>query len=176
MGLSFVIAAGLRQRSKSQVRVLRDLLPHFTVSDSKLLQPGGPDDRIYIRKERGGPVIPPGRWVFFSLLPITRRATVEIREPASTRVIRTDLVAPIVFPITFYKDRLGNTVSNSNSFVACVSVSAKSPLPYRCRGNVFTETNIVSKAFPNNDCFCGSTVLALSKCNISINTTKVWMG
>jgi hypothetical protein len=36
MGLSFTIAAGLRQRSHSQVRVPRDSWPHFTASDSKL--------------------------------------------------------------------------------------------------------------------------------------------
>jgi hypothetical protein len=42
MGLSFTIAAGPRQRSRSQVRAPRDSWPHFTVSDSGLLQPGGP--------------------------------------------------------------------------------------------------------------------------------------
>jgi hypothetical protein len=41
MVLSFTIAAGLRQRSHSKVRVPRDSGPHFTVSDSRILQPGG---------------------------------------------------------------------------------------------------------------------------------------
>jgi hypothetical protein len=36
MGLSITIAAGLRQRSHSQVRVLRDSWLHVTVSDSRL--------------------------------------------------------------------------------------------------------------------------------------------
>jgi hypothetical protein len=38
IGLSFTIAFGPRQRSHSQVRVTRDLWPHFTVSDSRLPQ------------------------------------------------------------------------------------------------------------------------------------------
>jgi hypothetical protein len=60
MGLSFIVNAGLRQRSYSQVRVPRDSRPNFTVSDSRLPQPGGPGPRIYIPQEQGGPVIPPG--------------------------------------------------------------------------------------------------------------------
>jgi hypothetical protein len=59
-GLSFTIAAGPRQRSHSQVRVLRDSWPHFTVSDSRLPQPGGLGPRIYIPQEQRDPIIPPG--------------------------------------------------------------------------------------------------------------------
>jgi hypothetical protein len=33
---------------------------YLTVSDSRLLQPGGPGPRIYIPQEQGGPVTPPG--------------------------------------------------------------------------------------------------------------------
>jgi hypothetical protein len=66
--LSFTIAAGLHQRSYSRVRVPRDSWPHFTVSDSKLFQPGGPGPRIYIRQEQGGPVIPPGTGLYFRRL------------------------------------------------------------------------------------------------------------
>jgi hypothetical protein len=46
MGLSFTIAIGPRQRSHSQVRVLRDSWPYFTASDSRLPKPGGPGPRI----------------------------------------------------------------------------------------------------------------------------------
>jgi hypothetical protein len=60
MGLSFTIAAGPRQRSHSRVRVSRDSWPHFTASDSRFPQPGGPGPRIYMPQEEGGPVIPPG--------------------------------------------------------------------------------------------------------------------
>jgi hypothetical protein len=70
-GLSFTIAAGPRQRSHCRIRVLRNSWPHFTVSDSRLPQPGGPGPRIYIAQWHGGPVIAPS-------LP-----TVEVVEPAS---------------------------------------------------------------------------------------------
>jgi hypothetical protein len=56
---SFTIAAGPRQRSHSRVRFLWDLRPYSPVSDSRLP---------------------------FSSPPTTRRATVEIFDPASTRV------------------------------------------------------------------------------------------
>jgi hypothetical protein len=57
-GLSFIISAGLRQRSHSWVRVPWDSRPYFTVSDSR--RP-------------------------FSSLPATRRATMEVLDPASIR-------------------------------------------------------------------------------------------
>jgi hypothetical protein len=57
-GLSFTIAAGPYQRSHSRVRVPWDSRPYFTVSDSR----------------------PP-----FSSPLTTRRATVEVFDPASTR-------------------------------------------------------------------------------------------
>jgi hypothetical protein len=57
-GLSFTIAAGPRQRSHFQVRVPWDSWPYFTVSVSRLT---------------------------FSSPPTTRRATVEVFDPASTR-------------------------------------------------------------------------------------------
>jgi hypothetical protein len=59
MGLSFTIAADPRQRSHLQVQVPWDSWPHFTVSDLRLPQPGGPGPRIYILQGQGGPVIPP---------------------------------------------------------------------------------------------------------------------
>jgi hypothetical protein len=58
-GLSFVYAAGPCQRSLSRVRVPWDSRPYFTVSDLR---------------------IP------FSSPPTTRRVTVEVFDPASTRV------------------------------------------------------------------------------------------
>jgi hypothetical protein len=68
MDLSFTIAAGPRQSSHSQLRVLRDSWPHFTVSDWRLPQPGGPGPRIYIPQEQGGPVIGPGTGFHFRRL------------------------------------------------------------------------------------------------------------
>jgi hypothetical protein len=58
-GLSFTIAAGPCQRSNFRVRVPWDLRPYFTVSDSRFP---------------------------FSSPPTTRRVTVEVFDPASTRV------------------------------------------------------------------------------------------
>jgi hypothetical protein len=58
-GLSFVCAAGPCQRSLSRVRVPWDLRQYFTVSDLRLP---------------------------FSSPPTTRRVTVEVFDPASTRV------------------------------------------------------------------------------------------
>jgi hypothetical protein len=57
-GLSFTIAAGLRLRSRSGVRVPWDSWPYFTVSDSRLP---------------------------FSSPPTTRRVTVVVFDPVSTR-------------------------------------------------------------------------------------------
>jgi hypothetical protein len=58
MGLSFTISTGPRQRRYSRVRVSWDSRPYFTVSDSRLP---------------------------FSSSFTTRRATVEVFDPASTR-------------------------------------------------------------------------------------------
>jgi hypothetical protein len=53
MVLSFIIASGPRQLSHSQVWVPRNSWPHFTFSDSRLHQPGGPGSRINISQEQG---------------------------------------------------------------------------------------------------------------------------
>jgi hypothetical protein len=39
----------------------------------------------YVSREQCGQVVPPGHWVPFSSPPTSRRATVEVFEPASTR-------------------------------------------------------------------------------------------
>jgi hypothetical protein len=75
--LPFTIAAGPRQHSHSWVRVSRDSWPYFTVSDSRLPQPGGPGPRIYIPQEEGSPVIPPG--TEFPFRPLLRLAGIRWR-------------------------------------------------------------------------------------------------
>jgi hypothetical protein len=52
MGLSFTTAADPHQSSHSQVRVPWDSWPYFTVSDSRLPQPGGLGLCIYIVSPR----------------------------------------------------------------------------------------------------------------------------
>jgi hypothetical protein len=59
-GLLFTIPPGHRQRSHSWFRVPRGSWPYFTVSDSRLPQPGGPGPCIYISQEQCDPVISPG--------------------------------------------------------------------------------------------------------------------
>jgi hypothetical protein len=65
MDLSFTIAAGPHHCSNFLVLLSRDSWPYFTVSDSRLLQPGGTGPRIYISRENGGPVIVPGTGFHF---------------------------------------------------------------------------------------------------------------
>jgi hypothetical protein len=62
MGLSFTIAASPRQRSHSRVRFPWDSRPYSTVSDSR---------------------------ISFSSPPTTRRVTVEVFNPASTRELKS---------------------------------------------------------------------------------------
>jgi hypothetical protein len=52
--------SGPRQRRHSRVWVPRESWHYFTVSDSRLLQPGGPDPHIYIHQEQSGLAISPG--------------------------------------------------------------------------------------------------------------------
>jgi hypothetical protein len=68
---------------------------------------------------------------------------------------RTDKVAPIIF---LCADRVENTVSNSTSIVAYVSIAAGTCLPSRCLG-----TNVVSEQLLAKSCFSGFVVLALNK-------------
>jgi hypothetical protein len=68
-GLSFTIAAGPRQRSHFRVRFPWDSWPYFTVSDSRLP---------------------------FSSPPTTRRVTVEVFDPASTRGLSNQTRIPLL--------------------------------------------------------------------------------
>jgi hypothetical protein len=83
--LSFTIAAGPRQRSHFRVRVPRDSWPYFTLSDTRLSQPGGLGRVFIFPKNKVAQLYIPRHWVLFSSLPTTRRATVDVFEPASTR-------------------------------------------------------------------------------------------
>jgi hypothetical protein len=86
-GLSFTVAAGPRHRSHSRVRVPLDSWPYFTGLDSRLPQPGGLGPLYLYPSGTGWPNYTPRHWVFFSSRPATRRATVEVLEPASMRVL-----------------------------------------------------------------------------------------
>jgi hypothetical protein len=108
MGLSFTIADGPRHRSHSQVRVPRDTWSHFTVSNSRLPQPGGPGPRIYILQEQSGPIIPPGTGFPFRRYLRLAGLPVEVFDPASTRV-RTRVKVKVTLRLAVYRrsGRLG---------------------------------------------------------------------
>jgi hypothetical protein len=86
VGLWFTVAAGPRQSSHSQVRNPRDSWPHFTLSDSRLTQPGGPGPRIYITQEQGGPVIPQALGSLFVASYDSQRYSGSIRPSDRVRV------------------------------------------------------------------------------------------
>jgi hypothetical protein len=58
MGPSFTIVAGPSQRSHSQIRVLRDSWPDFSVLDSRLPQPGGLDPVFISHRKRAARLYP----------------------------------------------------------------------------------------------------------------------
>jgi hypothetical protein len=92
-GLSFVCAAGPCQRSLSRVRVPWDLRPYYTVSDLRLP---------------------------FSSPPTTRRVTVEVFDPASTRVVLGSSL------YSFGPGPTENTASNTLSIVVmggCLAIA-----------------------------------------------------
>jgi hypothetical protein len=126
-GLSFTVAAGSSQRSHSWVRVLWDSPPYFTVSDLRLP---------------------------FSSPPTTRRVTVEVFDPASTRVdyslyslgsdYSTENIRVYVAQQWIYANHIDNAsydtgyiitftapshVNGSYPIVACIFVAAGMCLP-----------------------------------------------
>jgi hypothetical protein len=170
MDLSFTIAAGPHQHSHSRVRVPRDSWSNFTVSASILLQPGGPGARIYIHQEQWGPVIPPRHCVPFSSPPTTRRATMEVFEPASTRALilaawdRRCIASggptktPLATPLLLLREVTAYVLTQSLLTNGCTR-HVSWHLLYCC-----------VRALPSNGWFSASTILALSKyatiCNL----------
>jgi hypothetical protein len=82
MGLLFTIAAAPAVILGSESRGTRDHI--FTVWDTRLPQPGGTGRPYLYPPGRGWPSYIPRHRVPFSSPPTTRRATVEVFEPAST--------------------------------------------------------------------------------------------
>jgi hypothetical protein len=92
-GLCFVCATGPCQRKLSRDQVRSDLRPYFTVSDLRLP---------------------------FSSPPTTRRVTVEVFDPVSTRVLITDCLYNPLSKLFAY--RTGITLSDSSSLCNDISV------------------------------------------------------
>jgi hypothetical protein len=127
-GLSFTIAADPRQRSHSRVRVPWDSRPYFTVSDSRLT---------------------------FSSTPMTRRATVEVFDPPSTRDSPEFSHTSSFY--NFGKDRIEATTSNNSFFfMMCLFDAAETCLSMsfycwkRNLGNVFNEALPSNGHMPHN--------------------------
>jgi hypothetical protein len=110
-GLSFVCAAGPCQRNLSRVLVPWDLWPYFTVSDLRL------------------PLSSPST---------TRRVTVEVFDPASTRVIDSFLHHLYIVSMRTYKKRI--LYCWQNLFTAPLS-NNRCPIFRRVwfYGNVFSD-------------------------------------
>jgi hypothetical protein len=85
---------GPRQRSHSQVRVPLDSR-YFTLSVSRLAQPRGPDLRIYIPQEQGGPDTSPGTgFPFRRLLRLAGLLRRYSTPPPHGRVVLEKLLPP----------------------------------------------------------------------------------
>jgi hypothetical protein len=116
-GLSFVYAAGPCQRSLSRVRVPWDSRPYFTASHLSLP---------------------------FSSPPTTRRVTVEVFDPASTRVADSQLkINPLR---SLGANRTENYASNNSSIFARV----------RC-----LAMTVAAQYLPSNGCSSGSLFVAV---------------
>jgi hypothetical protein len=145
MGLSFTTVAGPRQCSYFQIRIPRDSWPHFTVSDSRLPQSGGPGPHIYIPQEQGGPVLPPGPgFPFRHLLWLAglwwRYADPPPHGHSTGRTTSPRCIAPV-------------QTAQKTLFHYCVFS--------RCRGN-----NVSTELFPSNSCFA---VTRLHNCYLAMD-------
>jgi hypothetical protein len=134
-------AAGSRKRSHSHDHIF-----------SRLLQPGGPGLRIYIAQELCGPGYTRRQWVPFSSPPTSRRATVEVFDPASTQdptsshqlsclylgTDRTENIVPLLYRTVAMETRLfaKPLLSKSCSIFAYLAVDAQQrvfmPQYYMC--------------------------------------------
>jgi hypothetical protein len=116
--LFFAIATDPRQRSHSRVRVPWNSWPYFT----KILDSPNPEDQVpaytYMSPGTRLPTYTQGHWISFSSSPTASRATVEVFEPASTRVslsVSTRLVASLY---NHSKDNTENTATSNSTVVA----------------------------------------------------------
>jgi hypothetical protein len=112
MDLPFTISAGPRQRIYYQVRGLQNSWPHFTVSDSKLPQPGGSRRRTYIPQKQGGSVITPGTEFPFHSLQIKVKVKITLLLAASQSASQSWCRAP-----SGAHDQILFTISQSRFFI-----------------------------------------------------------
>jgi hypothetical protein len=109
----------------------------------------------------------PRHWVAFSSPPTTRRATVEVFDTTSTRVLTGSPKLSSLKPLC--TDRVKNTVSKSNSFGACGFVAAGTCLEILCFETVVVYSPIshhcIPKAVHATLCFNGPAALGGVRCD-----------
>jgi hypothetical protein len=117
MGVSFTTAAGPRHRNHFQVRVPHGSWPYYTVSDSRLPQPGRLGPRLYIPQEQGGPVIPPDTgFPFRRLLWLAGLRWMYWTPPSYNSSVRT----PRKIRVTCYQECLFTGSLSSNGWPSIV--------------------------------------------------------
>jgi hypothetical protein len=129
-GLLFTTAAGPRQHSHSCVRVPRDTRLYFIVSDSRLLQPGGPSPYICIPQGYDGPIIPQGigfPFCYFLRFAGLRRRCSSPSPHGHSKKFWEEFI-PYV-PLIRHKPHIKRQLEQ---FVCCCGCIC-------CRGNVFTR-------------------------------------
>jgi hypothetical protein len=104
----------------SESRGTRNQILLFQIRDSPNPEGHVP---VFISPVKGWPGYTPRHWVLFSSPPTTRRATVEVFEPVSTQVFLLNLWTILASTVLLRTDWIENTVSESTSIVACVSVT-----------------------------------------------------
>jgi hypothetical protein len=116
----------------------------------------------------GWPSYTPRHWVPFSSSSTTRRATVEVFEPASTRGKLWE--ERIAYFHRHYKDRVENDSSNNFSVVACVFVALVTFLPSRC----LTAIGDIRVGTQTDERYLWSTALWLSQMIYVPSFIKDW--
>jgi hypothetical protein len=130
MGLSFKIAAVPRQHSHSQVWAPRDSWPHFTVSDSRLSQPGGPGPLIYVPRDRVARLYSQALGFLFVTSYSSQGYIGGIRPRLITGHLSESLLFIRIKTRSFYY--IENTTANSSSIVACVFIAMGMYVPSCC--------------------------------------------
>jgi hypothetical protein len=156
MGLSFRTAAVPRQHNHSWVRVLRGPWPYFTVSDSRLPQPGGPGPDIYIPQEQDGPVIPLGTGFRFLRLRLAglwcRYSNPPPHGVVGSRICRAPYIPSqdcrIYNASNNFRELRGHCCRNSTSMWLCIWLSL---YPYNICQNIRCSAGDLNPTSPEHE-------------------------
>jgi hypothetical protein len=149
---------------------------HILLSHLRHPQSGGSGPRIYIPQKQGGPVIPPGTEFPFVTL-TTRRATVEVFYPASTRVFKAKIKSKLYYDRRSVGQSLlvsGTQLETTTNFlpsfliifihwfvdVGCPLWREVGPVVFSCYwASQSMEIYIVGSSYPSNGHVTGCMVL-----------------